>query len=208
MQNAYLYNNKRNNKNMAEEKKYTGYGTCTFANGEYTGELVDGVRQGYGVFKFSNYDIYDGDWEAGKMYGKGFYKFYDPIKDKYASKYEGDFNNGMREGKGKMTYANHDVYVGSWQNNQRTGNGICWFGSGDVFQGIWKFNQMVRGVFRKANGEVYDGEIKNGKCNGFGKLFWSNSKWFEGIFVDGKPYKGMLFTVDGKISEYKDGEQL
>ena len=49
---------------MAEEKKYTGYGTCTFANGEYTGELVDGVRQGYGVFKFSNYDIYDGDWEA------------------------------------------------------------------------------------------------------------------------------------------------
>lgn len=100
---------------MAEEKKYTGYGTCTFANGEYTGELVDGVRQGYGVFKFSNYDIYDGDWEAGKMHGKGIYKFYDPIKDKYASKYEGDFNNGMREGKGKMTYANHDVYVGSWQ---------------------------------------------------------------------------------------------
>ncbi len=31
---------------------------------------------------------------------------------------------------------------------------------------------------------------------------------FEGIFVDGKPYNGMLFTVDGKISEYKDGEQL
>ena len=27
-------------------------------------------------------------------------------------------------------------------------------------------------------------------------------------FVDGKPYNGMLFTVDGKISEYKDGEQI
>lgn len=67
---------------------------------------------------------------------------------------------------------------------------------------------MVRGVFRKTNGEVFDGEIKNGKFNGYGKLFWSNSKWFEGIFVDGKPYNGMLFTVDGKISEYKDGEQL
>lgn len=55
---------------MAEEKKFTGYGTCTFANGEYTGELVDGVRQGYGVLRFSNYDMYDGDWEAGKMHGK------------------------------------------------------------------------------------------------------------------------------------------
>lgn len=86
---------------MAEGKKYTGYGTCSFANGEYTGELVDGVRQGYGVFKFSNYDIYDGDWEAGKMHGKGIYKFYDPIKDKYANTYEGDFNNGLREGRVK-----------------------------------------------------------------------------------------------------------
>ena len=67
---------------------------------------------------------------------------------------------------------------------------------------------MVRCVFRKTNGEVFDGEIKNGKFNGYGKLFWSNSKWFEGIFVDGKPYNGMLFSVDGKISEYKDGKQL
>ena len=111
MQNAYLYNNKRNTKNMAEKKKFTGYGTCTFANDEYTGEMVDGVRKGYGVLKFSNYDIYDGDWDAGKMHGKGTYKFYDPIKDKHASVYEGDFCNGKREGKGKMTCARYDVYV-------------------------------------------------------------------------------------------------
>ena len=193
---------------MAEEKKFTGYGTCTFANGEYTGELVDGVRQGYGVLRFSNYDMYDGDWEAGKMHGKGKYKFYDPCKDEYASVYEGDFNHGVREGKGKMKYSNYDVYVGTWQNDKRTGNGICWFGNGNVFQGIWKFDLMVRGVFRKANREIYDGEIKNGTYNGYGKLFWSDSKWFEGLFVDGKPYKGMLFSVDGKISEYKDGKLL
>lgn len=86
---------------MAEEKKFTGYATCSFANGEYTGELVDGVRQGYGVLKFSNYDIYDGDWEAGKMHGKGTYKFYDPIKDKYASKYEGDLAMDSVRGKVK-----------------------------------------------------------------------------------------------------------
>ena len=51
---------------MAEEKKYTGYGTCSFANGEYTGELVNGVRQGYGLLKFSNYDIYEGNHFWGK----------------------------------------------------------------------------------------------------------------------------------------------
>ena len=190
---------------MEERGKYTGRGHCKIENGEYTGELVDGVRQGHGMLRFSNYDLYDGEWEAGKMHGKGTYKFYDPVKDKYAGEYEGDFNQGLREGKGKMTYANHDVYAGAWQNDKRTGNGICWYGNGDVFQGIWKFDKMVRGVFRKTNGEIYDGEINNGTYHGYGKLFWNNSEWFEGLFLEGKPYKGMLFSVDGRMVEYKDG---
>ena len=32
---------------MNKEKKFTGYGTCVLENGEYTGELENGVRQGY-----------------------------------------------------------------------------------------------------------------------------------------------------------------
>ena len=38
---------------MNKEKKFTGYGTCVLENGEYTGELENGVRQGYGVMKFT-----------------------------------------------------------------------------------------------------------------------------------------------------------
>lgn len=193
---------------MIEEKKFTGYGTCRIDNGEYTGEIVDGVRQGYGVMKFDNYDIYDGDWDSGKMHNVGKYKFYDSTKDRYIGTYEGQFNHGVREGKGKMCYLNHDVYHGTWQNDSRTGDGICWFATGDVFQGIWKFDQMVRGVYRKKNGEMYDGEIKNGKYNGYGKLFWPGGKWFEGLFIDNKPFKGMMFSIDGKLSEFKDGVQL
>ena len=44
---------------MDENKKKTGYGTCMFGKCEYTGEFVDGIRQGYGVMRFANYDIYD-----------------------------------------------------------------------------------------------------------------------------------------------------
>lgn len=193
---------------MAENERFTGFGTCSFAYSEYTGEIVKGIRQGYGKMRFSNYDTYDGDWDEGKMHGMGLYKFYDGVKDRHTHFYEGQFNHGVREGVGKMTYANHDVYQGVWQNNHRTGTGICWFGSGDIFQGIWKFDQMVRGVFRSPKGEVYDGEMKDNKFNGYGKLFWTNGKWFEGIFLDNKPYKGMMFSSDGKISEFKDGVQL
>ena len=193
---------------MDENKKKTGYGTCMFGKCEYTGEFVDGIRQGYGVMRFANYDIYDGDWKDGKMDGTGKYKFYDPQKDKYSQVYEGQFRNGVRDGKGRMTFSNHDVYDGTWQNDHRTGIGICWFGNGSVFQGIWKFDQMIRGVYRKETGEIYDGEIKNNQFNGYGKLFWQDGRWFEGIFKDHKPYNGMLFTIDGSVSEYKEGKQL
>ena len=53
-----------------------------------------------------------------------------------------------------------------------------------------------------------DGEIKDGKYNGYGKLFWPSGNWFEGIFKDNKPFKGMMFSLDGKISEFDEGKQL
>lgn len=193
---------------MTEKKKYTGYGTCKLENGEYTGEIVDGVRQGYGVMNFVNYDVYDGDWDCGKMHGHGIYQFWDKKRDRIGHIYKGQFNHGVREGIGRMEYANHDIYQGTWQNDHRTGDGICWFADGSVFHGVWKFDKMIRGVFRKVSGELYDGELKDGKYNGYGKLFWPNGIWFEGIFADNKPFKGMMFSLDGKISEFKDGVQL
>lgn len=193
---------------MESEKKYTGYGICSFEKGEYTGEIVNGIRQGFGVMKFVNYDIYEGDWDCGQMHGHGVYKFWDKTKDRIGKTYSGQFSHGAREGIGRMVYANHDVYQGTWQNNYRTGNGICWFADGSVFHGLWKFDKMIRGVFRKSNGELYDGELKDGKYHGYGKLFWPNGFWFEGIFADNKLYTGMLFSLDGKISEFKEGIQL
>lgn len=193
---------------MAEEKKFTGYGTCRLENGEYTGELEKGVRQGYGVMTFDNRDIYDGDWDKGTMHGMGRFKFWNKEKGRYTHSYKGQFNHGVREGKGKMEYSNHDVYQGTWQNDHRTGDGICWFADGCVFHGVWKFDQMIRGIFRKPDGELYDGELKDGKYNGYGKLFWPSGNWFEGIFVDNKPFKGMMFSLNGKISEFQEGKQL
>ena len=193
---------------MAEKKKYTGFGTCEFKNGIYTGEIVDGIRQGYGIMTFSNYDVYDGDWDCGKMHGRGTYKFWDKKKDRVCKTYIGQFNHGVREGIGRMEYSNHDIYQGTWQNNHRTGDGICWYADGSVFHGIWKFDKAIRGVFRKPSGELYDGELKESKYHGYGKLFWPNGVWFEGVFVNNKPFKGMVFSLDGKMSEFKEGCQL
>ena len=95
---------------------FTGYGTFLFEKGEYTGEIVENKCQGYGTMKFSNYDIYEGDWLDGKMHGVGKYMFWNEAKDMYTQTYEGQFKNGVREGKGTMKYANRNVYENRGRN--------------------------------------------------------------------------------------------
>jgi hypothetical protein len=38
---------------------------------KYTGTMKDGKPEGYGVMKYVNGSIYEGDWKDGKKNGKG-----------------------------------------------------------------------------------------------------------------------------------------
>jgi hypothetical protein len=63
--------------------------------------------------------------------------------------YEGERNaEGKREGYGKYTYSNDDVYVGEWHDNKRHG----------------------KGEMRYASGAHYEGDFKEGKITGSGRL--------------------------------------
>ena len=44
--------------------------------------------------------------------------------------YEGEWNNGIIHGQGKMTYAKGDVYEGEWKDGKRHGQGKYTFGKG------------------------------------------------------------------------------
>jgi hypothetical protein len=39
------------------------------------------------------------------------------------ARFEGQFVDGLFQGKGKMTQANGDVYIGQWQADKATGKG-------------------------------------------------------------------------------------
>ena len=41
----------------------------------FTGEFLNGVRHGDGLFTYSNKDIYSGCWKNGKKHGMGTYIF-------------------------------------------------------------------------------------------------------------------------------------
>jgi len=74
--------------------------TLSFAfgdrTGSYTGQIVDGLPQGYGTFTTSNSEgtiwYYEGFWEAGHLYGDGTTVWEDGFSE--GGWYEDDFLNG------------------------------------------------------------------------------------------------------------------
>ena len=58
---------------------------------------------------YDNYDKYEGDWKNDVKEGKGIYYY------KKGGFYEGDFINDKREGNGIMIYDNGNKYDGEWK---------------------------------------------------------------------------------------------
>ena len=74
------------------------------------------------------------------------------------AKYDGNFSNGRREGKGSMTWGDGTVITGTWRNDMRH-----------------------KGTLIMNNGLVYIGSFKNDKiCSENAKLLLPNFTIFEG----------------------------
>lgn len=72
----------------------------THTNGDvYHGEWKDGKANGQGVFLDKKGNMYDGEWYNDQYHGKGTEQW-----DWGKVKYEGDFIEGKKTGKGKFTY--------------------------------------------------------------------------------------------------------
>lgn len=90
--------------------KITGSCSITYNNGDtYNGDMVDGSRHGYGVYKSS---------ASGKI-----------IK--------GEFRNDEPYGQMTVIYSNGDKYVGEYSSFNRNGSGTYFFANGDQKSGTW-----------------------------------------------------------------------
>ena len=129
--------------------------TIRFADGIYSGVNIDGVRQGYGTFKYDNGDVYTGVWANNKRSGRGTCKY------KNGDTYEGDWKNDTCQD-GTLTYANGDEYYGRWKKGKING---------------W-------GKYRKADGSTYEGKFKDSKKDGGGLLITAAGDTIAGEFKD------------------------
>ena len=107
-------------------------------NGKYIGQVVNGKREGKGIYYVYNGDRYEGEWKNDKRDGKGIEYFHD------GSIYIGEHKNGKREGKGIDYYKSGDSYEGENKNGGKNGKGIYYFNNGNKYEGEWK-NDIIDG---------------------------------------------------------------
>jgi len=148
----------------------------TDAAWSYSGDLLNGIRHGFGKVIWDDGNVYEGDFVNDKFWGKG------KLIHTDGHLYEGDFVNDSFHGKGKLTYANNTFYEGEFLNSK--------------FHG--------KGKLTLPDGNIYKGEFENGNFHGKGKLTYVDGNIYEGDFVNGIfQGKGKLTYVDGKVKKGK-----
>lgn len=108
--------------------------------------------------KWSDGSVYKGGYKSGKKHGRGHYLH--PViveegKPPVLTEYKGTYLNGKMHGRGKFKYANGNVYDGDWHDGVQQGKGtFTWAEDGSSYEGEFWNN------LRHGSGTYFDGRSK------------------------------------------------
>lgn len=149
--------------------------------------------------------------------GWGIYEY--SINETYQGRYEGNFEDGKRNGKGKFVYANGDVYDGNWVDGKPKGYGSRIYKNGKIKSGEWNAGRLVKedtpqttrdclvgnckdghGKSVDGNNNKYEGNFKNGLYDGYGEMKYASGDRYVGYFGNGVPNgKGSFYRKTGHV---------
>eukprot|EP01064_Diplonema_japonicum_P037143 TRINITY_DN8630_c0_g2_i2.p1 TRINITY_DN8630_c0_g2~~TRINITY_DN8630_c0_g2_i2.p1 ORF type:complete len:1352 (+),score=295.09 TRINITY_DN8630_c0_g2_i2:109-4164(+) len=222
----------------------TGYGKCTSPDGtSYVGSWQDGMYSGMGLVIYPNSDEYEGSWLKGKRHGNpGSYRFSNG--DVYHGEFVGDtlngegeliladvgtyngpFKDGKREGKGVFEWLDGSIYEGEWSSSRMNGQGVMSFRSDLPVSSIRDASISVSifmsspddedpvphedAVARSAGGAPvlvgivggkYEGTWADGKMHGSGKVVFADGSHYEGDWAFNRPQgKGTRHYASGDV---------
>lgn len=195
-----------------------GYSMTENDGNLYWGQLEDGLKTGYGVFRWKDGNCYLGEFRNGSFHGFGIMEW------KSGERYIGDYLDGKRTGNGCMLWNDETFYVGGYESGERSGRGILHHNNGDIQIGNLTGNTFDDGyMYIRKKGEEYDqtdalrqekigatyyGETKNGIMHGYGMLIWDSGEIYVGQFKNGiQDGLGIMQWVDGTryLGKYKNG---
>lgn len=162
-------------------------------------EIAPGVRE----LTFADGSIYRGAMRGASLHGKGEY-----ISKSF--KYEGDFNEGLKQGEGTYVWENGDRYQGHFSADRPDGKGRYQFANGDAYEGDVQLGVIVgRGAYTTKSGDTFEGSFANGKPNGVGVYRFATGDRYEGEMAAGVMQgRGRYYTKSGDRVEapFVDGK--
>ena len=94
------------------------------------------------------------------------------------------FKDGLRSGKGKLTYSDGSVFEGEFLYGRKNGYGV-YSGENTSYEGYFKDDlKEGHGKHLFVNGDSYEGEYKNDMRNGRGIYTWADGGYYDGEFKD------------------------
>ncbi|KAM0942174.1 putative tubulin/FtsZ, GTPase domain-containing protein [Dioscorea sansibarensis] len=113
--------------------------------------------------------------------------------------YRGRCQEGLPEGKGRLTFTDGSFYDGMWRYGKRSGTGTFCYSNGDVFQGSWRDDLIHgKGWFYFHDGGRWFANFWKGKANGEGRLYSKDGSIFFGHFRNGwRDGQSVCIDADG-----------
>ena len=158
-------------------------------------QCVEGnCSNGFGIYKFKDGSSYRGNFARGKLQGYG------KMKYSNGNIYEGEWKNDLKTGRGTMKFINNDSYVGNFSDDKFWGKGIYRYNTGDLFDGSWVNGQAHgKGKYVFADKEKYEGDFFKGQFEGVGAFYYADGSIFIGNWKDNKRNgEGKLHYKDGR----------
>jgi len=99
--------------------------------------------------------------------------------------YEGQYVREKREGTGRLSRPGEgEEYVGAWLADQRHGRGRLTTADGTVFEGEWFQDRLVHATRTDQDGSRYEGQFQDGLRHGHGAASLADGTTYEGAFVE------------------------
>lgn len=150
--------------------------------------------EGSGTYRYSNGNVYSGQFAYGKQNGSGAMRYADK------SEYTGEWKNGMRQGKGKMRAANGNVYDGQFANGNFEGQGTMVYANGERYVGQWSRGMPTKGTYTFATKERYEGQFVNGNFEGQGTMYYPDGAYYTGGWKNNRKHgNGKLVRPNGAV---------
>ncbi len=154
-------------------------------------------ENGYGTLEIKTTlgtNTYRGNFKDGKYHGYG--KLTEMVSVTERAYYDGNWDAGVRSGRGTYYNGRDKLYIGQWKNNKREGRGSYFFGLKD-----WSENKYSE-HWLSQNTENYTGEFVNDLYQGQGTYRWPDGqRYIGGFFANDKHGPGTFIYPSGTIRE-------